>query len=405
MLNVNAAFQNNREADPLAGISSKVIHYSLDKITAALDTAGNPHNSFKSIHIAGTNGKGSITQYMTNILIEAGFKVGTYTSPHLISVYERIKVNNGNISAERFEEIVAQYRNTLEGLSYFEAATFIAFVFFGEQHVDFAVIEAGLGGRLDATNVITPEISIISSISKEHTAFLGNTLSAIAREKAGIIKDNGITVIGKMDYHAKAAIADVAAAGNNSFYDASETVHNKVDIQNIETWSVELTGIASDYRLNPKMIGPWQVRNISAALLAAELLGIKKKDIVNGIEKTIFPGRFTILRRNPYLIFDGAHTPDSAKRLIKFWFEFIPKTETVIICGFLKDKDFGKMLSFIPKDVETYFIPVPNERSWERDDFIDDNALHELLASRRKNILVFGSLYLYQKIAGVVRFA
>ncbi|MEW6087208.1 MAG: folylpolyglutamate synthase/dihydrofolate synthase family protein [bacterium] len=344
------------------------IQFGLEKIKYLLSLLDRPQHSFKSIHIAGTNGKGSTSSFISSILKEAGFKVGLYTSPHLIDFRERIQVNGVLIPRKRLSKIVAKLMPLIEKtnsrmghLTYFEISTAIAFEYFKEENIDFACIEVGMGGRLDATNVIKPLISVITSIGFDHTKELGNTLGKIAFEKAGIIKKNGILVCGVNDKEPLNVIKKICRIQNAKLY-----VINQNFTGTRYAVSLHLNGQEFSYKgiwgrlqrshvFKISLLGEHQIHNAALALAVIEILGrgvsrtapavnINLDNIRAGLKNTKWPGRFEIIRKggrpfSPAIIIDGAHNPPGACKLSEGLKTFFPGKKINFILGILKDKD------------------------------------------------------------------
>ena len=299
---------------------------------------------FKAIHVAGTNGKGSVCEFISNTLARK-YVTGVYTSPHLIKVNERIRVNGREI---KDDEISSYSWLKKYNFTYFEALTAMAFQYFNDKKADYAVIETGMGGRLDATNVVEPEISIITNVGMEHENWLGRSLEKIAEEKAGIIKNAPVITSAKgiaLDVIKKAAEekgADIYVNGIDFEweYDGSFIVHAD-----------------REYRFNPKMNAIYQGDNIAVAVKALELLGMDKENILNGINNAFIPARMQRARK--YII-DGAHNPDGIHALFSSLEE---NGRTAVIFGAMKDKNIKKMVSLIPSHFKIFATQVENERA------------------------------------------
>ncbi len=294
------------------------IKLGLDRIEEVCTKLGNPWYKFKSIHIAGTNGKGSTCAMLSSIL-GRNHKVGMYTSPHLVDYKERIQVNGVNISDLELTEIVSEICKVLDyenlEITFFEITTLIAFMHFARKKVDYAVIEVGLGGRLDATNVITPIISVITNISLDHTNILGDTLEKIAYEKAGIIKSNGIVVLGEDNK----VIRDVCFEKGSKVYLAE----------------------ARDYKLG--MLGKHQNKNAAVAVKVANLLGISEEDVKQGLLDAQWVGRLQWV--NSKLLVDGAHNVAGMECLVSYLKTVSPRD--VLLLGFSEGKEIAKMVAMI----------------------------------------------------------
>jgi len=293
------------------------INLGLDRVSAVLSKLKDPHLKFKSIHVAGTNGKGSVCAMLDSILQEAGLKVGLYTSPHLFKFNERVKIQGQDISDKRLKEGIRRIEKAGEGLGLttFEILTGLAFDYFAEQKVDLAVIEVGMGGRLDATNVITPLVSVITNIDLDHTEYLGGTLEQIALEKAGIIK-SGVPVI---------------TAENKP--EALRVIRETCRLKGSRCWELgELNEPANKSAVSP-LLGSHQRRNEALAVKVAELLKIKKETIEEGLKKTCWPGRFQILSADPLTVLDGAHNVAGAAALAGTIDEMKIKSPLTVVLG------------------------------------------------------------------------
>ena len=303
-----------------------------------------PQDSFKSVHVAGTNGKGSTSHLLASVLQEAGYKVGLYTSPHLKDYRERIKINGEVISEAFVVEFVAKHQPFFKNnnLSFFEMTVGLAFDYFRKEKVDIAIIEVGLGGRLDSTNVITPEVSVITNIGLDHTRFLGETLTEIALEKAGIIKPNIPVVIGETTSETK-KVFQQKASENGSLIVFSEE----------ET--------PSNYHTD--LLGNYQKKNIQTALESLKLLQKKgwniseeniKEGFLNTVENTGLQGRWQILQDNPKVICDTAHNKEGLRlvlhQLLKEKYDKLH-----IVLGVVNDKDLDKILPLFPNKATYYF--------------------------------------------------
>ena len=305
---------------------------------------GNPHKNFKSVHIAGTNGKGSTSHMLASILQEAGYKVGLYTSPHLKDFRERIKVNGKFIPKKNVVGFIEEHRDFLteNNLSFFEMTVGMAFDFFSKEKVDIAIIEVGLGGRLDSTNIITPEVSVITNIGLDHTAFLGDTIAEIAKEKAGIIKDNVPVIIGETQKETTRVFKEEALKHKSEIYFAQD-----LKLENYDT----------------DLKGGYQNKNMKTAVAAIKALRekgweIPEECLKNGLNSvklhTSLQGRWDILREKPRVICDTAHNAEGLslvfKQLKNEKFQHLH-----IVLGVVNDKDLEKILPLFPKAALYYF--------------------------------------------------
>lgn len=335
----------------------------LDRIRAFLEELGNPQESFSSVHIAGTNGKGSVAAMLASILLAAGKKTGMYTSPHLVDLRERVRVNDIMIKEQELVSLVQKYQQIIKdiGCTFFEAMTGLSFRYFSEKRIEIAVVEVGLGGRLDATNILQPIIAVITNIAYDHMEFLGDSLKTIAFEKGGIIKPGIPVIIGEMPQQAANVLIDISEQNHCPVYCAAQ-IGSFENVKMNETGSTfDLITDKQKYQ-NMKLAlpGPHQLNNACTAVLAAERLSergihIGQKDIYDGLKSVKWPGRFTIVRDNPLVILDVAHNEDGMRKLIWMLRHFYPKKQSILIMGVLKDKDYRKMVECLPIDLEIVF--------------------------------------------------
>lgn len=305
---------------------------------------GNPEGNFKSVHVAGTNGKGSTSHMLASVLQEAGYKVGLYTSPHLKDFRERVRINGEMISEENVINFVEQYKAEFESLnlSFFEWTVGLAFDYFSKQQVDIAIIETGLGGRLDSTNVVVPEVAVITNIGIDHTQFLGNTLGAIAKEKAGIIKSNVPIVIGETQVETKEIFTTTASSKKATIYFADQLIENS---------------FVTDLK------GAYQKKNIRTCVKTIELLidrnwKITDENINDGlnnvVKNTNLMGRWQVLQEYPLVICDTGHNEEGVKEIVQQLSEMTYKNLYVVF-GAVNDKSIDKVLDLLPKRAAYYF--------------------------------------------------
>ena len=325
------------------------IKFGLDTISRLLRGLGNPQNRYPCIHVAGTNGKGSIAAFLSSILAHGGYKVGLYTSPHLVRFNERIQVNGCPISdqdvAEAAEAVQRIYTQG-EPPTFFECATAMAFYHFASVKVDWAVLETGMGGRYDATNVIRPEVCIISNITLEHTEYLGNTLAKIAAEKAGIIKSGAGVVTGIRQKSPLEVIEQKAVEKGVPLLRLGKEIRLRNEDNGFFTY------LGRNHRwpgLKVELLGKHQTTNAALCLGALELLrekGLKISDeaIRSGLAETRWPGRIEIVSENPLILLDGAHNPSAAKSLTHFLENGLAYRKLILVVGILKDKTWRPML-------------------------------------------------------------
>ncbi len=331
---------------------------------------GHPHRNFKTIHVAGTNGKGSVSHMLTSIMQEAGYKTGLYTSPHLKDFRERIRINGQMISEEMVVNWVDQFvkNNSLWKISpsFFELTVAMAFDYFAQQNVDIAIIEVGLGGRLDSTNIITPEISVITNIGLDHTNLLGNTLKEIAAEKAGVIKKNIPVVIGQKQKETQKVFEDKASLGSSPLFFADDEI--QIDYSMVGIDGKQIMNVNSGNRilfpdLKLDLLGTYQRKNVPAVLKVIELLqkqqwAIKDEHIYEGLancsRNTGLLGRWQILGNNPLVVCDTGHNEDGIRAIV----EQIKNTaykKLHMVFGTVGDKDPEAILKLLPQDAIYYF--------------------------------------------------
>jgi dihydrofolate synthase/folylpolyglutamate synthase len=326
----------------------------LATIRSILNALGDPQNNFYSIHVAGTNGKGSVAAALSSILQQSGYRVGLYTSPHLVRFNERICINNRQISNDA---VVKSYQAVQKAHlgnrtpTFFELTTAMAFYEFARRRVDWAVIETGMGGRLDATNVIDPVISIITNVSMEHRAYLGNTLARIAREKAGIIKQATPVVTAIKQRQAKSVIQRIAGKKSAPLY----MLGKNFKVRRQPAGGFSYYGIENTWHdMHTALQGHYQVENAALAIAACELLNknhtsISQQSIRDGLTKTSWPGRLEIVSEHPMIILDGAHNLMAARELAKFLGNNLAQRSITLVVGILDDKPYQSMLkSLLP---------------------------------------------------------
>ncbi|OAQ38249.1 dihydrofolate synthase [Pedobacter psychrophilus] len=332
-----------------------------------------PEKKFKSVHIAGTNGKGSTSHILAAILQEAGYKTGLYTSPHLKDFRERIKINGEMISEPEVVDFVEANKTFIEEVSpsFFEATVGLAFQHFAKHKVDIAIIEVGLGGRLDSTNVISPEVSVITNISMDHMDILGDTLQKIASEKAGIIKINTPVIIGEYQEEIKQIFIDKAKEQNAELtFAANEWCFNDSKIVNGKR-EIEIHGKEKSYQIALDLTGTYQIKNIKTVLSTINQLKQKGFEIDDDVlisalsevkKLTGLMGRWQTLSENPLVICDTGHNEDGIKEVLNN----INQTKfdhLHFVIGMVKDKDISKILSFLPTDATYYFCAPKLERA------------------------------------------
>jgi dihydrofolate synthase / folylpolyglutamate synthase len=331
-----------------------------------------PHKKFKSIHIAGTNGKGSVSHILASVFQSAGYKTGLYTSPHLLDFRERIKVNGKLIDKDfvtEFAEVNLDFFKKIEA-SFFEMTVFMAFEYFKQNKVDIAVVEVGLGGRLDTTNIIVPELSVITNIGKDHTQFLGNSLEDIAKEKAGIIKENIPVVIGETQEEIKDAFNGIAENKNCEIYYADQYYSTDYRTKNLD--STIRYRFSKCYHwnfayLDTDLQGIYQNSNIITSLMALAIVGrnfftLNPSVIKTGLkqvkETTGLIGRWQEINYNPLVICDIAHNTEGISKILR-QIEEMPYNKLHMVLGFVTDKKISDILNILPEDAE-YYLCEPN---------------------------------------------
>jgi dihydrofolate synthase/folylpolyglutamate synthase len=351
--------------DPLEylyGLNSLNIRLGLGPVSRLLDRLNNPHETYGSVLIGGTNGKGSIAAMAASILEKGGFRVGLYTSPHLTDVRERIRVNGRMITREEMASCVEEVRKEVrEDITYFECLTAVAFLHFFRVRIHVAVLEVGMGGRLDATNVVKPYVSVVSNISLDHRTYLGNSLEAIAREKGGIVKKRGVCITAAKQRRVINVLEDICLQRGATLLRLGRDM--KVEIKRNGTFSYR--GLGEGYKdLICPLMGRHQIENAALAIGAIESMRRKGFDIdggtiARGLRNTQWEGRLEILQRDPTIIVDGAHNPAGISALsgaLKSEFEY---KRLILIFGVLNDKDYGTMLRTIVPLADHLIITRP----------------------------------------------
>lgn len=359
-------------------IGAAAYRADLTNTLAILKLIKNPEKKFKSIHIAGTNGKGSVSHLLASVLQSAGYRVGLYTSPHLKDFRERIKINGKMISQHDVVDFVEKYKDGFEKIkpSFFEITVGMAFDYFEKQQVDIAVIETGLGGRLDSTNVIKPLLSVITNISYDHQALLGETLEKIATEKAGIIKTKTPVVIGEMQADSRFIFSKFAIQQKAEIFFADQKYKVKQavvkgTVEPVQLLDIQLNGKPYLEKLELPLLGLYQHKNVCTILQAIEILQqqsfiVTEKDIRNGISKVIaqtdLQGRWQILSRKPLTIADTGHNEAGLKEVVK-QLALTPHKKLHFVIGVVNDKDISKILQILPQKAIYYFCKADLPRA------------------------------------------
>ncbi len=402
------------------GISWTFCKPGLERIGELCERLGHPEKSLKFIHVAGTNGKGSFCSMTAEILKAAGYKVGLYTSPFIYRFNERMRVNGVDIPDGTLAEITEYVKPIADSMAdkptEFELITAIAFEYFKRERCDVVVLECGMGGRLDSTNIIeAPLLSVITGISLDHTAFLGDTVEKIAKEKAGIIKGGAPVLFGGEDEAARAVIEAVAKEQNSDIYFAN---YGELKIKD-----ASLRGCIFDYKdlqnVKISLLGLYQPRNAALVIEGIKILrerglDISDKALYSGLEKAKWRARFEIIGEDPTVIFDGAHNPEGISAAVESIKKYFGKQKIVLVSGVLSDKDYATIAKTMSEVVSDAFTITPdNPRALSAEDFAkvlsdvgvnasptsgisEALALGKALAKKKGTALcILGSLYTY----------
>jgi dihydrofolate synthase/folylpolyglutamate synthase len=332
----------------------------LETMQRLADAIGNPESRLKFIHLAGTNGKGSTAALCSSALQEAGHRTALFTSPHLLSITERIQINGTPILESKLESLlneISEITRTWENPpTFFEILTACALRYFEEQKVDWVVWETGMGGRLDSTNIVTPVVSVITQIDYDHQEFLGETLFKIAIEKAGIIKSQVPVVCGVQNSEALSAIREVAESHSAPWFDPGELTVTPHGIKN-RRQQIAIEGIPFQLPL----LGEHQIQNaLTAFTVLFGVLKIPIQAIQKGFSKAHWPGRFQILRENPIFVIDGAHNPSSMKCLVQTWKSVFGERKVDLIFGVMEEKAHEEMILSLKEIVQRVILVKPN---------------------------------------------
>jgi dihydrofolate synthase/folylpolyglutamate synthase len=364
------------------------IKLDLSNITSLMNHLGNPHLKFTSIHIAGSNGKGSVAAMLQSILSFSGYRTGLYTSPHLVDFRERIRIGDELIDKDFIVDFVNDLKEEIdkEGYTFFEVTTALAFSYFAKNKVDITVLETGMGGRLDATNIVAPLISIITNISLEHTEHLGATLPQIVFEKAGIIKTEVPTITAVDDPEILQVIKNVSAERKSALSIINRNSDVKIDALSINQTMFDF-GPYKNLKLN--LAGRHQVTNAGLAIFAIEKLiemgwKIKTKAIRNGLKNVNWRGRLEIFRKNPLTLLDVAHNPAGTKALVDAFDDFFPQKKIIFVFGVMADKDYPSMLKEINRKAKFIVLTKPDYKRAADPELlekvlIDENRPYEIL--------------------------
>ncbi|MGJ7029546.1 bifunctional folylpolyglutamate synthase/dihydrofolate synthase [Niabella hirudinis] len=410
-------------------VGASAIKSGFDNIYALCKVLGDPHTKTRFVHIAGTNGKGSVSHMLASALQVQGYKTGLYTSPHLTDFRERVKINGQMISEQAVVDFIEKIRPVTEQLqpSFFEITVALAFDHFATHAVDIAVIETGLGGRLDSTNIIYPLLSVITNIGLDHVQLLGDTLPKIAAEKAGIIKKGIPVVIGETQAATAPVFIDKAREQNAPIYFADQEFH-------LEGWyyqdemlvaEVSKNTAVDHYRYQPELAGAYQVKNLLTVLESCRQLrqcgiALDESSISKGIAHTKrltgLHGRWETIHRNPRIVLDVAHNEDGMRQVLS-QLELTPYRKLHLVLGMVKDKDVDKVLSLLPATAMYYFTQANLPRALPAGELAAKAAVFQLTGTIWPNvnvglnaamaqahtddlILVCGSIFLVGEVRG-----
>ena len=410
-------------------------NYGLERTYKLLELLDNPQDKLKIIHVAGTNGKGSTTAMITSMLKGCGYKVGMYTSPFLEEFEERIQINGENIPKEKLAQLMTKIKYAVdkvieEGYNHpteFEIITVLMFLYFATEEVDFAVVEVGLGGRLDSTNVITPILSVITSISFDHTNLLGNTLEEIATEKAGIIKSCIPTVIYPQEEVAEIVISSKCQELDSKLYKINKEDAKLINIiKEDKIYQQVKVKLDDEYDVKLPLLGEHQILNLAVALKALEVIKDKApklnmESIVKSIATVRWNGRLEIMSNSPYVVIDGAHNIQGITQLNKNINKYFEYKDMYLILGILADKDVEHMVKVITPKAKKVFTVTPNSmRAETAEELMNEvkkynesceayndykNAFEDALKLCKKDdlLLISGSLYMIGEMRGIIK--
>ncbi len=374
-------------------------HFDLARVERLLNLLGDPHRRFKSVHIAGTKGKGSTSAMIASILHAAGYRTGLYTSPHLHTFRERIRLNGQMIAQAQVAALIERLKplvERIEGITTFEIMTALAFTYFAQRGAEFVAVEVGLGGRLDATNVIEPLVAVITSLSYDHTEVLGTTLSEIAREKAGIIKEGIPVVSAPQELEAMAVIeevcrergAELVVVGRDWTWEAGEANLEGQSFKVQGPWS-EVQGL--DFWI--PLLGRHQLINATVAIAAVEKLReqgipIPEASVKEGLRRVRWPGRLEVLGREPWVVVDGAHNGDSARKLVAALMELFPHRKLILIFGALTGHSVPDMLdALLPAADEVILTRTKRIRAIAASDLLREVHAHHREAEVTESVV------------------
>ena len=416
-MNVQGYIQNL-----LAGKSQvKTENQSVKKMKKIMEKLGNPQNKLKYIHVTGTNGKGSVIEMLNSILVNSNLKVGKFISPHLVCYNERISINGEYIKDEEIQEIFEEVQPIIEDenieLNFFEFFTMIAFIYFYKQNVDIVLMEVGFGGLYDSTNIIHPMISVISSIGYDHMKVLGNTLEEIARQKAGIIKENSETVYMEQEPNINHIIAETCEENHNMLHMIQQS---EIKNQRFEK-DMEIFDYKQYHDIEVNLKGKKQIQNAALVLECCNILNKKgyilsEEVIKNGLKSVIHKARFEVIHQNPTMIFDGGHNEQAIENLKETIELYYKNAKKIYVISVLKSKDYHQIIEDILDKDNVYIFTNGNDENLFRDKHLmykyakklnDEAEMYEIELEKAIQFckektdsvsFVIGSFYVYNDI-------
>ena len=344
---------------------NKGIKYDLDRMFKAASLCGDPHNSYLSIHVAGTNGKGSTCAYIESVLRRAGYKTGLYTSPHITNFEERFRIDGVDIDEDTWFDVYKDQEKIINdlGLTFFEAATLMAFEIFKRAGVRYAIFETGMGGRLDATNIITPKVSVITKLALDHCEYLGLALEAIAGEKLGIVKPGApLVMLEPNDPRIKElAVEKCKESGSELVFSPFDIMNDVYGVTDVVCHDGGVSFYLDGRKYDLSMIGEYQVQNAVLAVNALECVAdIDYQTVYEGMKSTVLPGRFQIVNiNNQQTVIDVAHNPDAAEALVGALKKRFPDKRVSFVLGMMRDKDINTVLKILTPYASTFYFTRP----------------------------------------------
>ena len=377
-------------------------NYDLRRLYEVLDLLGNPHLKAKSLHITGTNGKGSTAAMLASVLTAAGYKTGLYTSPHLITTRERFVIDGKMISEDDLADIVTRIKPQIEAvnqratygiLTVFEILTVVCFVYFADNKLDFQVMEVGMGGRFDATNVIQGEVCFLTAISYDHCDILGDTLTKIASEKCGIIKPGCTVISHPQEKEAMEVIRRDCLEKKVKLIEIGRDVTRQGLSYDFEHQEIEIKGRTASYQVSIPLLGQYQMDNAAAAVAGLEVLiekgyKISLDQIKKGMAVVQFPGRMNIVSRNPLVVVDGGHNPGAALNLKEAILKYFQPAKRILVLGIAGDKDIPAIISELAPLFQTVIVTrAHSQRAAKTDRLAEEFGKHGITAIQIENVV------------------